>query len=219
MVKQAVIFLLSFFLLPVSATTQRPDSTLQPGDSITQVKVIAIADSSFQDSIHNATMSVQSAKKKLTTLADILKRHLFLNSTSTPEAFIISPRKYIAKDVVFYILAAILLFLGILKVAWPRYFSNLIRVFFNTSLRQGQLTDQLLQARLPSLFFNIFFVLISGCYLYLLLNHFGKADYSNWKLLSICMIGLLLIYLIKFCTLKFAGWLTGYKQEAETYIF
>ncbi|MFT3908837.1 MAG: DUF4271 domain-containing protein [Ferruginibacter sp.] len=222
MLKQTFIFLLSLFLIPVCAIAQQVDSLTHQGDSLSQPQVNMAHDSISADTTHKADTVIVAqplVKKKASTLAEILKDNIFLNSSSKPDSFIITSRKYISKDIVFYILSIVLLFLGILKVSWPRYFGNLIRVFFNTSLRQGQLTDQLLQAKLPSLFFNLFFVLISGWYLYLLLNHFGKDDYSNWKLLSICIIGLLLIYLVKFCTLKFAGWLTGYKQEAETYIF
>ncbi|MBK7884324.1 MAG: hypothetical protein IPJ81_11420 [Chitinophagaceae bacterium] len=60
------------------------------------------------------------------------------------------------KNTVFYILTGLVLLLGILKVLYYRYFQTLFRVFFNTSLRQSQLTDQLLIAKLQSLIFNIF---------------------------------------------------------------
>ncbi len=152
-------------------------------------------------------------------LNEILKENIFLNSNAAPVSLVQSHRKPVSRDLVFYMLAAILLFLGVLKVVWPRYFSNLARVFFNTSLRQGQLTDQLLQAKLPSMFFNLFFSLIGGVYIYLLLNYFGITAYNNWNVLLVCIVSLSFIYMMKFITLKFAGWLTGYKEEAETYIF
>ncbi len=153
-------------------------------------------------------------------LNKIFNNNTYLNSKEKPQAFIQSPRKPNSKDVIFYSLVIIVFLFAILKFLYPRYFSNLFRVFFNTSLRQSQLTDQLLQAKLPSLFYNIFFILIGGWYLYLLLNFFEKAgNYAVWQLLLICAASLATIYLVKFCILKFTGWITGYKQEADTYIF
>lgn len=227
MLKPFVIFLLFAFLVPVNMQAQQGDTSTKRMDTSTVVSdsihndSTALIQSILADTIKKDSLKTMATKpqEKFSKLADILKQHIFLNSKSVPITHIESSRNYLSKDAVFYIMATMLLFLGILKVAFPRYFSNLLRVFFNTSLRQGQLTDQLLQAKLPSMFFNVFFALITGWYLYLLLNHFEKTTYNNWQLLLICITGLFLIYIVKFCTLKFAGWLTGYQQEAETYIF
>jgi hypothetical protein len=93
-------------------------------------------------------------------------------------------------------------------------------VFFNTSLRQNQITDQLLQAKLPSFLFNIFFVISGGIYVYVLLSYYGffNAGYK-WSIIlsSITLMGL--IYFVKFCTLKFTGWITGLNAEVNTYVF
>jgi len=101
-----------------------------------------------------------------------------------------------------------------------RYFNNLFRVFFNTSLRQSQLTDQLLQSKLASMLFNMFFTVTGGLYIYLLLLHYQWISADN-KLffISACVIILAIIYAIKFITLKFTGWLTGNKDIANTYLF
>jgi hypothetical protein len=220
MLKQ-VLILCCCFLLQVCVHAQQNDSLLI-NDSLNNNIVIDSTGydsdtTQVADSLPNTI--TKPVNKKPYGLNEILKENIFLNSGTTPVSLIQSPRKYISKDLVFYLLALILLFLGVLKVAWPRYFSNLVRVFFNTSLRQGQLTDQLLQAKLPSMFFNLFFIIMGGWYLFLLLNYFGKITYQSWDVLLVCIAGLFLIYVIKFCTLRFAGWLTGYKDEAETYIF
>ena len=150
----------------------------------------------------------------------ILDDNIYLNTKSKPFSFIQSPRKTDSKDMLFYSLTLVVFLFALLKFRYARYFINLFRVFFNTSLRQGQLTDQLLQSKLPSLFFNLFFILIGSWYLYLLLNFFGEINhYTSWQVLLICAMSLLIIYLVKFFILKFTGWITGYKQEADTYIF
>jgi hypothetical protein len=113
-----------------------------------------------------------------------------------------------------------ILLLAFLKYFYSRYFNNLFRVFFNTSLRQSQLTDQLLQAKLPSFLFNIFFVISGGIYVYVLLSHFQLAKAGNewiYVFSSIALMGL--IYIIKFCTLKFTGWITGLNETVDIYIF
>ncbi len=166
------------------------------------------------------TISVDSiAPSQKDPLTALLNDHRFLNSKGKAVKATIQIRHFVSKDAIFYFLAVLFLFLGIIKVSFDRYFTNLLRVFFNTSLRQSQLTDQLLQAKLPSLFFNVFFVVISGLYIYLLLVFFGRVGYDRPIILLWCVLAVLAIYLCKYLVLKFAGWLTGFSQEAETYIF
>jgi hypothetical protein len=113
-----------------------------------------------------------------------------------------------------------ILLLAFLKYFFNRYFTNLFRVFFNTSLRQSQLTDQLLQAKLPSLLFNLFFTISGGLYAYILLSHFQLIlSDKNWVLIFSSMALLGLIYLVKFSTLKFTGWVTGLTEVTNTYVF
>jgi hypothetical protein len=114
----------------------------------------------------------------------------------------------------------IALFLAFFKFFYTRYFNNLFRVFFNTSLRQNQLTDQLLQAKQASMFFNIFFILAGGSYVYFLLNHFDWLPQKNvLSTLSLCILSVGVVYLVKYLTLKFTGWITAYKEPINTYVF
>ena len=212
------------FLIPLCVPAQQIDSLSLQKDSTKIIDSTKVVDSARIDSIKNINDSLQAQSAMKVSqgagLEKILSDNIFLNSKGRPLTFIQSPRKAESKDMIFYALISIILMFAVLKVLYPRYFSNLFRVFFNTSLRQSQLTDQLLQAKLPSLLYNIFFILIGGWYLYLLLNVFGKInDDLKWQLLLICAAGLITIYLVKFCILKFTGWITGYKQEADTYIF
>lgn len=143
-----------------------------------------------------------------------------LNSTATPVSLAVKLKQRTDNDAFFYLLSGLLLLLGIARVLYSRYFTNLFRVFFNTSLRQSQLTDQLLQARLPSLLFNLFFILCGGVYLYFLLLRKGWLEEHNPWILIAASVGLLgLLYTVKYCALKFTGWITGYKEQTNTYIF
>jgi hypothetical protein len=143
-----------------------------------------------------------------------------LNSTAIPVSLAVKLKQRTDNDAFFYLLSGLLLLLGIARVLYSRYFTNLFRVFFNTSLRQSQLTDQLLQARLPSLLFNLFFILCGGVYMYFLLLRKGWLEEHNPWILIAASVGLLgLLYTVKYCALKFTGWITGYKEQTNTYIF
>lgn len=124
------------------------------------------------------------------------------------------------KEFLFYSLCIIVLILGIFKTFFSGYFNNLFRVFFNTSLRQTQLTDQLLQAKLPSLILNIFFTLTAGIYIWLLFTHFNPPRLISPRLLlPFCILSVAAIYIIKYCLLKFTGWVTDIQQTTDNYIF
>ncbi|MEO6133974.1 MAG: DUF4271 domain-containing protein, partial [Ginsengibacter sp.] len=114
----------------------------------------------------------------------------------------------------------IVLILGIFKTFYSGYFNNLFRVFFNTSLRQTQLTDQLLQAKLPSLILNLFFTLTVGMYVWLLFSHFNPPRIiSPQMLLPFCILSVVIIYAIKYSLLKFTGYITGIQTTTDNYIF
>jgi hypothetical protein len=150
----------------------------------------------------------------------ILAHNIFLNSTGTPVVMIIKPKAIKSNDLIFYILAALIFCMGLIRLYFSRYFTNLFRVFFNTSLRQSQLADQLLQAKLPSLFFNAFFIISGGIYIYILLQQYQLiTGQHRWMLMGGCIVVLGLIYLLKFSSLKFTGWVTGYKEATDSYIF
>ena len=192
-----------------SLCAQSPDSVIVQRDSL-QIQPIA-ADSAKM---------VDSAKQVILTKPVFKLRHKLLNADAAPVSFAVQLKNPKSKDNLFYIIAGIVLLLGFLKYFYKRYFTNLFRVFFNTSLRQSQLTDQLLQAKLPSLLFNLFFVISGGIYVYILLSRYHLINDDNkWIMIfsSITLTGL--IYFIKFCTLKFTGWITGLAEVTNTYIF
>jgi Domain of unknown function (DUF4271) len=201
-VKKFFFFLYCIIFIPALLCAQKPDSTLAIKDSL-QSPIIAVA-------VNQYSQAVQL----------IFKQNIFLNSTGTPVSMAVKPKKSKSADGIFYLLAGLVLIMAIIKFFFARYFANLFRVFFNTSLRQGQLTDQLLQAKLPSLFFNLFFIISGGTYAYFLLQQYGFiTQQQQWVLLGACIGALGLVYVIKYSTLKFTGWVTGYKSSTDTYIF
>jgi Domain of unknown function (DUF4271) len=149
-----------------------------------------------------------------------LSENFFLNSQGTPVIQAVKKRKVTSPNTMFYLLAAVVFLMAVIKFFFNSYFTNLFKIFFNTSFRQTQLVDQLVQAKLPSLFFNVFFAISSGLYVYLLLQQYKLiAPGQQWIILGYCILTISIIYMIKYSTLKFTGWVTGYTNLTNPYIF
>lgn len=205
LLKQFYLILLLLFIF-YGAFAQQADTTLPVKDSI----LLPLKDS----------VSGSAVQPRVSPLDELLATNRYLNSKGTPVSLTVRTRKVNDQDPLFYLLAGLIFFFGIIRTIYARYFSTLFRVFFNSSLRQSQLTDQLQQSNLPSLFFNLIFLMAGGFYAYFLLQRLSTDEYRiNWVLLGSCVAIFMIIYFIKFLTLKFVGWVTGYKQEADTYIF
>ncbi|MEO6228667.1 MAG: DUF4271 domain-containing protein [Ferruginibacter sp.] len=226
--KQVLVFL--FLLLgPVLLFSQQTDTMPLPGDSLV-VKIDSIIKQPdslqlrVQDSLLKVSDSINAVVKQqakyTNDIQQLLKDNIYLNWNGKPVAMANKARENGSQDKQFYLLAGIIFLLGFFRFFYVRYFNNLFRVFFNASLRQSQLTDQLLQAKLPSLFFNIIFILAGGVYVYLILDFYNWIPAQNyWLLVLYCGVSLGAVYFVKFITLKFTGWVTGFKEITNTYIF
>lgn len=127
---------------------------------------------------------------------------------------------FVGKEWFFYLLIFLLIVFALLKNAFPKYFADLFRVFFRTTLKQRQISEQLAQTPLPSLLLNGFFIVNAGLYIAFLFSHYTINPVGNFWLLSLyCCLGLSVIYFAKFIGLKAAGWLFNMKEAAEGYIF
>ena len=232
-----------------SATVKLNDSNKKnkTGDSLKSLKKQVLASkpasskkdsdtfSSFNVTVLNQNLSDSSDKKnnpdslinipvsqvsQAQTINKLLEQNRFINIKDAPVYFIEEERNPIGKEFLFYSLCTVILILGVFKTIYNGYFKNLFRVYFNTSLRQTQLADQLLQAKLPSFILNIFFALTAGIYIWLLFNHYHPPRLISHKiLLPFCIISVALIYFIKFCLLKFMGWVSDIRSTTDNYVF
>lgn len=223
-------FFLFFFVSPVllyaqlDTLTSVDDSAIEKHDSIPSLVAPAQAQDTTtpgKDSTTNTPDSLADPALSYNIfLSKLLEGNYFLNPTGKSIAMTSQKRTPVNQEGYFYAFVVVTALLAFFRFFYTRYFNNLFRVFFNASLRQSQLTDQLLQAKLPSLFFNILFVITGGLYIYLLLNYFKWLSHINfWIALFYCILSLGLIYFAKYITLKFTGWLTGFKEITNTYIF
>ena len=151
----------------------------------------------------------------------VMQGHPYFGFKTSPEK-ITKPdiKQFEGKEALFYLLVALLIIYGLLRRAFPKYFNDLFRIFFRTTLKQRQIKEQLMQTPLPSLLLNSFFVVSGGLYIAFLLQHFSlsiKGDF--WLMFFYSFLGLSIAYLVKFLGLKISGWLFNMEEAANSYIF
>lgn len=123
-------------------------------------------------------------------------------------------------NLVFYLLLALLLFLGGLIKIFPKYFQDLYRVMVKAGFRQKSIRDQLVQNNMASMLLNLVFFMSSGTFLFLLARRQQWIQGEHWigfMLLSIAFVAAL--YGVKYIGLVLARWLFGYREAMDTYIF
>lgn len=175
------------------------------------------------DSTHHLTViqnSIDTAQQHAKNeLQQFLFQNNMLNLQGKPTATMVEKKIIVTTDYLFYLLLSLMLCLGLFRLLNDKYFVNILRVFFNSTLRQNQLVDQLLQVKLPSFFLNLFFSAVAGIYVFLIISNMTSAHSIDGKLLPYCMLCILIIYSMKYFTIKFFGWLTQVQAEADNYIF
>lgn len=124
------------------------------------------------------------------------------------------------KEWLFYYLLGISFIFGLLRLSYQRYFNDMFRVFFRTSLRVNQIREQLVQSGLQSLLFNILFAVVAGAYIYLLIRYFKVSIQLPEVFIPLLTAGIVaVLYVAKYLFLEFSGWLFSIKNAAGTYSF
>lgn len=145
--------------------------------------------------------------------------HPFLPFQAIPIYMLVTYHQPESKDELFYLMAAIMFGLAFIRAAFPKYFRNLFVVFFQTTLRQTQSREQLLQDNLASLLINLLYIICTGLYITLLIQYKHWSQAPFWSL-AFGSAGILsLVYLGKYLFLIFAGWVFNTKEAAGAYTF
>ncbi|HEY6063551.1 MAG TPA: DUF4271 domain-containing protein [Chitinophagaceae bacterium] len=224
------------FLLLISAEVSfaqnGPDSaSVPPRDSLVQRDTTVIKDSL---ALLPANDSVSKMPQKNTGWImnpsapffhqnlswQLLKRHPYFGFSAPPITLRSDSRQTLGKEFLFYLLVFLLIIYALLRRAFPKYFSDLFGLFFRTTLKQRQISEQLMETPLPSILLNGFFVVSGGLYITFLLQHFKLNPVDNfWLIFLYCILGLSGIYFIKFIGLKISGWIFNSQEAANSYIF
>lgn len=216
-----------------TATSPSSSSSLPPAGRTTQ-PVAAAAQAGKKDS---AAASADTLRRQIVlpgfaglpldyrSLGSYLMEHnAVFTRTARPLQDMAIPRAGDRGDAsgssLFYIILGVLFLLGVIRLSFAKYFSDLFRAFFNPTLSQRQLRDQLSQTPFPALLLNIFFTLSAGLYLFLILRHFDYVTTARpLYLIPVFMVLIMGIYLVKYLFIRFGGWLFGYQDASEGYIF
>ena len=143
----------------------------------------------------------------------------FLPQNAPPANGWIVFRERNGKENVFYLIAGILLLLAIIRIIFPRYLNNLFVYFFQSSRRQNQTKDRLLQEQLSSLLLNLLFFLISATFITLAAQYFKWFNLAFFQIWLWSFIFLTIIYAGKYLFLQFAGWVFNSAEVVRSYLF
>jgi hypothetical protein len=211
---------------------QSPDSASQVIDSA-KIHDSLLRVQRFKDSLLAKTQreiqlakdsisKVINARRKvlLASFQQVLKDHAYLNFYGRPDRQTISVRNVQSNDGIFYYIVALVLYLALMRLFFYKYVTTMFTLFFRATLRQQQLREQLLQAPLPALLMNVFFVVSLGTYLTFLAIHFNMPFAGSfWTTLLYAIILIACIYFVKFIFLNIVGWIFGISNVTDTYIF
>lgn len=205
---------------PVSAP-QRPDTTNGYTYTDTSIVVNPLAFQISRKPLDSATMSHFKGIDFLKQLWQYMYENNFMIGFATEVISAESDMKvFKGKELLFYYVVFLFLLFGFLRQNFGKYFYDLFRVFFRTSMKQRQISEQLLQSPLPSVLTNGFFVLSAGFYLNLLLVQFGYSLHPNfWMQYLYCIIGLASIYTAKYLGLQITGWIFNVRSATDAYTF
>jgi hypothetical protein len=132
------------------------------------------------------------------------------------------PHVMVSQTADFYLLLFLCLMLGLIRFMDTRYFINLWRAFWNPTLSNRQLKEQLQGSGLPNLLMNVFFTFAGGAYIYYIVRFFTPhhSGVIPPSLLIIMLItGTGLIYLAKYAAVRFSGWAFRVEGITEHYLF
>ncbi len=122
----------------------------------------------------------------------------------------------------FYLLLLLCIMLGVIRYMDTRYFINLWLAFWNPTLSNRQLKEQLQGAGIPNFLMNIFFTFSGGAYIYYIVKFFtpNNSGVIPPSLLIIMLIaGTGIIYLAKYAAVRFSGWAFRVEGITEHYLF
>jgi hypothetical protein len=182
------------------------------------------SDSSQTDSIRKDSIVPVLVKQVLVQEPDTLTYEKFYTSAWLPfhkqPIFELEPeRKPQGKDLIFYVLTGLVTVLACIRLIFPKYFKNLFLLFMQTSIRQKQTREQLLQNNLASVLLNILFVLSAGIYITLLIQYKNWVTIPFYQLFFYCMSTLFIIYIGKYIFLVFSGWVFNVPEATNAYTF
>ena len=181
-------------------------SISMPNDTILTLKDSSLVDSSL-------------LPKQDTTTYAVAAFHPQLPLFNEPVFLIQKPVSSKNQDILFYSLLGLTLYLGIIKLAFPRYLQDLFLVIFQPKFKQSQTSDILQQSVAPAFFMNVFFVVTAGFFVSSILTLKNEVSYDFWSLTFFSSLFIAGTYLAKYLFLNFSSWVLQVQNSVKKYLF
>ncbi|MEY4381623.1 MAG: hypothetical protein RJA92_1003 [Bacteroidota bacterium] len=198
---------------------QKPDTT----HLLDTAQAFVVSDSAYIDSVKRDSDSLVllQKKKQIRDTASYRKfmTHPFLPMQTKPSFRINELHITPNFDGRFYLIIGMLFFLAFIKVTFPKYFSNVFQLIFQSPIRQKQTREQLQQNNLASLFSNILFIGNASIFVALLAVKNAWVDVSLYTCIAYSALGFTGLYIFKFLFLWFSGWLFAQQEAIGNYSF
>jgi hypothetical protein len=213
------LLITSLFMGTGLLAQQNPDST----SNIDTTSIIATIDTTVPDRTQSVTDSILVLQKKKsikdTTSFKKFMTQPYLPMQTKPSFRINELRIAPSFDGRFYLIMGMLFYLAFIKVTFPKYFSNLFQLIFQSPIRQKQTREQLQQNNLASLFSNILFILNASIFVSLVAVKNAWVDLSLYTCIAYSAVGLTALYVFKFLFLWLSGWLFSQGEAIGNYSF
>lgn len=213
--------LLFFFAVAMTSLLYAQSDSLRSTNTARQAAVPVAAMPADSVAVSDSVAMVPPVKK-LNWQQDTAFTRFFINKNlpkNQQSIFAINAvRRPVQQDEQFYILAGLLLFTGIVRAAFPKYFSTLFQSFFQTAQHQRQSKENITQDALPSFLMNFVFILSGGLLLAVLVGADVGLSHIPFPLLWLYASGALaVVYIVKSLFILFFGWAFGVQEPADAY--
>jgi Domain of unknown function (DUF4271) len=152
------------------------------------------------------------------SLDSFLIKNKFFNQNNISEAYPVQLKKRVSRELVFYSVIGLLLFFGVLRTSFSGYFANLLQVFFSSKMSVTQSKEQLQNAKLQSLIFNVFATASIAIFCFYAFKTTGTIKpTAHWLNSLYVLVGVTAVLLAKYVFVTFVGWLCNEKEIAKTY--
>jgi hypothetical protein len=170
------------------------------------------------DSVSRAIL--KRRQLQIESIEKVLKSNEYFSFGKEPVRQAVERRRQEGNEGLFYFITGLVLYLALMRIIFYKYMSTMFTLFFRATLRQQQLREQLLQAPLPALLMNIFFVVSVATYVTLACYRNQVVVTGNfWTDLLYATALVATIYIVKYMFLNIVGWVLGISNVADTYIF
>jgi len=170
----------------------------------------------FSDS---ANLAIKAHSKAV--LDSIYKSHGQLSNKVLISA-IAHPHFFDDRTADFYLLMALVVILGLIRLTDPKYFQSLWQAFRNPTSSSRQLKEKLQNASVSNLFMNLFFTIAAAAYGFFVVKNFMPQRSGNMPpalLLLMLIGGMMAIYAGKYAVIRFSGWAFRLEGITEHYLF